>query len=527
MHSVLFNGNVLADQSGAATAIAIDDGVIMAVGDDRSILTLATPHTERIDLQGSTVVPGFEDSHAHIWKIGHLLTSMVDLRQAASFDDIADLLRERAVTLGPETWLQARGFNEAQLREQRRPTRDDVDRWVPDRPAVLTRTCGHVFVANTAALQLAGIDRDTLAPAGGIIERGSTGEPNGLLHETAIGLIQRVLPAPTAIEYEAMILAALHHQASHGITSSSDCGVLRPLLDVYLDMDRRDALPARMVVMPLGKPDNPDANGGAHSLPPQYRSPFLQVDTVKFLADGGLSSSTAALSQPYRHSGLTGVLRLDGGELSSLFQSAHKGGWRIATHAIGDVTIEQVLTALEELGPQSSQRPHRIEHFGLPTLDHLRRAAALGVVCATQSIFLRELGRNFLLSVPDALLPQVYPFRSMLDEGVAMALSSDAPVVENDSPLVGMHAAVTRRSREGAVLMPSQAITAREALDGYTRAGAMVSGEAATRGVIAAGKVADLAILNADPTAVSPEALLEMRVEMTFVAGKLVYKNIT
>ena len=523
MDCVLFNGNLLTqDSASAGTAVAIADGRIVAVGDDRSIRNLAQAQTALINLDGKTLVPGFDDAHAHIWKIGHLLTTMLDLRSCTCFADLADLLTTKSQSLEKGAWLQGRGFNEAKLAERRRPTREDLDRWVPNRPVVLTRTCGHIFVANSIALRLAGITRHSTDPVGGVIERDAANEPNGILHETAIGLMHQVLPPPDADAYEAMIVSALRHQAARGITSSSDCGVLPALLDVYLDLDRRKALPGRMVVMPLGRPDGSD---GPLHLPAQHHSSFLQVDTVKFLADGGLSGSTAALSQPYRNGSSRGVLRFQAQELHQLFQQAQEEGWRIATHAIGDAAIEEVLTLFEKLPPAPANRGHRIEHLGLPTSSHLHRAASMNVMTATQAIFLRELGRNFLDVVPDTLLPQLYPFRSMLDSGMTVALSSDAPVVEDDSPLTGMHAAITRRTSDGLQLSPEQALTAQEALAAYTLGGAKLAGHDNLRGSITVGKFADFALLSADPTAIPPEALLQVSILFTMVDGKIVYKH--
>lgn len=523
MDCVLFNGNVLTqDSASTGSAVAIADGRIVAVGNDRNVRSLAQPRTSVIDLDGKTLVPGFDDAHAHIWKMGHLLTTMVDLRPCARFADLADLLSGCARSLGEGAWLQGRGFNEAKLAERRCPTREDLDRWVPDLPVMLTRTCGHIFVANTVALRLAGVTRHSKTPMGGVIEQDSAGEPNGILHETAIGLIHRVLPPPDSEAYEAMIVSGLRHQAARGITASSDCGVLPGLLDVYLDLDRRGALPGRMVVMPLGRPDGTD---GPLLLPAQHQSPFLQVDTVKFLADGGLSGGTAALSTPYRNSGSRGVLRFTPQELYPLFQQAQDAHWRIATHAIGDAAIEEVLALMEKLGPAPANRAHRIEHLGLPTPSHLRRAAAMNVMTATQAIFLRELGRNFLHVVPDTLLPQLYPFRSMLDAGMTVALSSDAPVVEEDSPLAGMHAAIARRTNDGLHFSPEQALNASEALAAYTLGGAKLAGQDHVRGSISVGKFADFALLSADPTTISTEALLQVSIVFTMIDGKIVYQQ--
>jgi len=260
-------------------------------------------------------------------------------------------------------------------------------------------------------------------------------------------------------------------------------------------------------------------------LPAKHVSDRLRVDTVKFLADGGLSGATAALSVRYRHSDTKGTLRFDEEDLRALCQESHDQGWRIATHAIGDVAIDQVLRIYEGLGPHPEGLAHRIEHFGLPSELQLKRAAKLGVISAPQSIFIRELGRNFLEFVPDQFLPRTYPIRAMLNAGLTVALSSDAPVVEDDNPLAGMNAAITRRSKEGVAIAPEQSISAQEALYAYTMGGAIASGDAANRGSIRPGKWADVAVLSADPLTTDPAALMDIRVEMTFVAGSKVYQS--
>jgi len=291
---------------------------------------------------------------------------------------------------------------------------------------------------------------------------------------------------------------------------------------VYRSMDASGDLPARVNVMPLRCVDGVPA---PVPLPDQFVSDRLRVDTIKFLADGGLSGATAALSVDYRHTPQRGVLRFQSSELRQLCQEAHDAGWRIATHAIGDVAIDQVLDIYRSLGPHARGLAHRIEHFGLPSREQLARAAVLHVIAAPQTIFIRSLGRNFRRYLPDALLPRTYPIRAMLDAGVRVALSSDAPVVEDDNPLVGMLAAVTRRDDEGHAIAPEQAITVDEALHGYTMGGAVASGDDSNRGSIAPGKWADLAVLSRNPSSVEPEALPEIRVDMTLLAGCVVYER--
>ena len=519
---ILASAVVLAGRHAApATTVVVRDGAIVAVG-DAGVADGARPGARRIDLAGRTVVPAFHDAHAHVWKIGHLLTTMLDLRGVDSVAAIVARVAAFRARLPEGAWLLGRGFNEASMAEGRMPTRADLDRAAPDQPVVLTRTCGHIYAINSVALARAGITATTVPPVGGEIDRADDGTPTGVLRETAMGLITKVMPPPTGDDYERMITAALRHQLSLGITMSACCGVNPQLLAVYRAMDAGGRLPARMNVMPFRRVDGVPT---PIPLPERHVSPMLRVDTVKFLADGGLSGATAALSVDYRHTPHRGLLRFDHDELAALCRESHDAGWRIATHAIGDVAIEQMLDIYEALGPHPLALRHRIEHLGLPSAAQLVRAARLGVVAVPQAIFLHELGGNFREYLPDSLLPRCYPLRAMLDAGVTVALSSDAPVVENDNPLAGITAAVTRRDREGHVIAPEQAITAAEALDAYTRGGAVAAGVAETLGVIAPGMWADLAVLSGNPLTTPAEALPQLSVDMTMLAGRIVYER--
>jgi predicted amidohydrolase YtcJ len=472
-----------------------------------------------VDLGGQTLVPGFCDAHAHVWKIGHLLTTLLDLRRVNSLAALGARLRDRAARVPPGTWIQGRGYNEARFAEGRGPTRQDLDAIFADRPIALMRTCAHIIVCNSIALERAGITRDTAPPPDGEIDRDDDGAPTGVLRETAMGLVLDRLPVPSAGEYEAMITTALRHQLSLGITSTTDAGVSPALIDVYRHLEEREELAARVNVMALDAVDGI----GRVPLPARHVSDRLRVDTVKFFADGGLSGATAALSVPYRDRTSRGVLRLDGDELFARARGPHQAGWRIATHAIGDAAIEHVLNAYERLG--SGPVRHRIEHFGLPTTAHLRRAARLGITAAPQTIFIQEMGRNFRRYLPDTLQAHVYPVRAMLASGLTVALSSDAPVVENDSPLAGMQAAIVRRDEDGNSISPDESIATEEALDAYTRAGAVACGAERERGTLSEGMQADMTVLSGNPLETPPEELMSLRVTQTWVGGRLVHES--
>jgi hypothetical protein len=248
---------------------------------------------------------------------------------------------------------------------------------------------------------------------------------------------------------------------------------------------------------------------------------------VKFFGDGGLSGATAAISQPYKVTNNQGLLRFETAELTELAWEAHAAGFRIGAHAIGDVTLDQVIGVYEALhrrSPRADLR-HRIEHLGLPSPDHLRRCNALNIIAVPQTVFLPALGASFRRYLPDDFIPRCYPVRAMLDAGLTVALSSDAPVVPDDNPLLGIKAALDRLDPFGDPLAPEQAITAAEALYAYTLGGAIASGDDSNRGSLTPGKWADLVVLSGDPLRTPPAALLDIAVDETYVGGSRVYQR--
>lgn len=521
---LIYNANALTQDPAQpqAEALAIQNGKIIGVGRKSDLENLVNAQTRQIDLGGRTLIPGFNDAHVHIWKVGHLLTSLLDLRGVTSIPEMQSKMRAFGEKLAPDAWFMGRGYNEALMIEGRHPTRADLDAVFGDRPAYLIRTCAHIAVANSAALRLAGVTAETIPPSGGVIELGADGQPNGILHETALGLVANHIPEPSAADYEAMLIAAAKHQIALGITSATDPGVMPNLLAVYRNMDERGALLNRVNVMAIRRPD-----GGTQTLdlPIQHESDFLRVDTIKFFADGGLSGATAALSVPYQGLDSQGVLRFEAAELYDLARDAQLNGLRIATHAIGDVALDLILTVYEKLAALGGNQRHRIEHFGLPDAALCERARALGVIVAPQAIFIGALGPNFRRYLPPQFLARCYPLRMMLDAGLTLALSSDAPVVKDDNPLRGLQAAITRRDFQGELIAPDQAISAAEGLYAYTMGGAIASGDSQNRGSLSAGKWADMAVLSGDPLTTPPESLDELKVEMTFIGGEIVYEG--
>jgi predicted amidohydrolase YtcJ len=496
-----------------------NSGKIALIGEMNDLTTV--PPVRRIDLAGRTLIPGFNDAHVHVWKLGLLLTTQIDARGLPDIETILDRFRERVAKLPVGTWLSGRGYNEADLAEHRHLTRADLDAVSTAHPLTITRTCGHMIVANSRALELAGINSNTPNPPGGVIVRDEHGEPTGLLQETAMGLLN--IPTPDDETLGHAIREANYHQLRLGITSATDPLLTPDHLRVYRDLEAHGDLAVRMNGLPIRRPDA--AEKITYPLPEKYLSPTLRIDTVKFFADGGLSGATAAISEPYKVTGNQGVLRWETDELLELAWEAHDAGYRIGTHAIGDVALDQVIGVYETLHARKPGLRHRIEHLGLPSAEHLRRVKAIDAIAVPQTVFLPALGTSYRRYLPDHFLPRCYPVRAMLDAGLTVALSSDAPVVPDDNPLLGIKAALDRLDGNGNAIAPEQAISAYEALYAFTMGGAIASGDQDNRGSISRGKWGDLVVLSGDPLTTPPEDMLSIKVDQTYVGGQLVYER--
>lgn len=513
-----------------ATALAISGDRIIAVGDDALIAELAGPATRRIELAGRTVVPGFNDAHIHLWKEGMLL-SQVNARPASapSVEALVDAFAARAALTPAGQWIEGRGYDETRLDERRHPTRHDLDLAAPNHPLVLGRTCGHIIVANSRALALAGITAATPDPPGGAIDRDQHGQPTGVLRETALALVRSIQPPPSEQELADALIGGGRKCLALGITSVGEPGVDPRTVELYRRLAIEQRLPLRCDVMAMTILPN-----GQRAAPPQpWRERLAKCDTVKLFSDGGLSSGTAALSMPYRGRHDCGLPRFPAAQLAEEVRLIYAAGLSVAVHSIGDAVIGELLAAFERLGTgdwgqgatHTAARPRlRIEHFGLPNAEQLARAQRLGVMIATQPSFLHDIGDTILHHLPDALIAQCYPFRAMIEAGLTVAFSSDGPVIGDINPLLGLQSAALRRARSGRVIAPEQAIEIAQALWCFTAGSAAVSGNSDQLGRIAPGFLADLTVLSGDPLALPAERLLEIQVAQTWVGGALAYE---
>lgn len=521
----IHNANILSFQDGydntANDTLVINGNVIEAVGKKQELEMLIEQDTAVIDANGKTIMPGFNDSHIHIWKVGNLKTFMLDVRRVRSKGLMLQMLREYDQQNPHLKWITARGFNEAAWEEKVLPTKTDLDLVSSTKPIYLVRTCAHIAVCNSVALAIAAINLHTIVPDGGTINRGEGGELNGILTETALGLIVNKIPPYSVEDLKLMIRACRAEMYSYGITAATDPAADPLLIAAYKEMNAAGELGFRLNILPIILPDGSDK---PNPIPDKFTSDFLNINTVKFFSDGGLSGKTAALKRTYKNSDEKGVLRLNKMQFLALCKKSMEHGLGVATHAIGDAAIEMVIDVYEELNKDFPALIKRIEHLGLPEKKQLKRLAANNIAVNMQTIFLDELGKNFIQYLDEDYLQQCYPVKSVIDNNILMALSSDAPVVKNFNPLQGIVAAVTRQTSEGIPIAKNEAISIHEAFKAYTCSGALISGEQRF-GTLQKGMLADFIILDQNPLTSSVEELNKIKVMATYIDGKDVWKR--
>lgn len=510
-----------------ADALAVWQGRVVAVASDAEIGPPAGPGTAVVDLEGATVLPGFHDSHCHVLAFGLSLVE-VNVRQATSVADVVAAVASRVRQTPPGGWIRGGGYNDHQLAEHRHPNRYDLDPVSPHHPVWLYHVSGHMGVANSLALQVARITRDTQDPPGGRIARDESAEPTGLLLETAQDLVKRVLPPYTVDELKPALAAAGRQMAAEGITAAQDAwaGWIAPEeFRAYQEATEEGLLPQRVWLL-VDIERIPVRDGRlefAFGLHTGFGSERLRLGAVKIFVDGSLIGGSAALRQPYAHPpGSLGVLVKDPDTLTELVRLVHSGGWQVAMHAIGDRAVEVALDAIERvMGSEAFRFRPRIEHCGLVSPDLLQRLHRVRPVVVTQPRFLYELAEGYRWALGQERLRWLLPVASL--RGLPLALSSDRPVVDG-APLKGIHAAVTRRTQAGWLLAPEEAISVEEAVQAYTTAGAYAAFAEAELGSLAPGKWADFVALDRDPFQVDPEELPHIQVLRTVVGGRTVHQ---
>ncbi|BCX04851.1 MAG: amidohydrolase [Candidatus Roseilinea sp.] len=509
-----------------ASAIAIAGNRILAVGSDEDIEAIRLPDMQRLNMHGAFVLPGLIDAHLHLEHTGFAM-QRVNVDEVPSVEEAVRRVRDRAARTPPGEWIEGWGWQQA-IWGGRFPTSAQLDAATQAHPVALRAKSGHALWANSLALRIAGVTRETPDPAGGEIVRDAQGEPTGVLLESAMALVARVIPPPTPQQEEEATLLAMRAMNAAGLTGvhCMDGAGGIGTFNTYQRLREQGRSTLRICKqLPV---EDLDAIIGA-GLRSGFGDAWLRIGGIKIFADGALGPRTAWMIAPYEgEPGNYGIALYDSEQLVELVTKAHAHGLSATTHAIGDRANRAVLDAYarvtqDDRPPSPIRRPlrDRIEHAQVLHPDDVARFGRLGVIAsvqpihATQDMFMvdRYWGRRGRYA---------YAFRDLLNGGARLALGSDSPV-ETFDPLVGIHAAVTRRRRDGTPeggWYPDQRLTIEEAIYGYTMGAAYAGYSEHELGSIEPGKLADLTVLSHDLTAIPPEDILNVKVERVMVDGK-------
>jgi predicted amidohydrolase YtcJ len=544
---VLHGGTVITvdERRPRAQGVAIKDGKFLWVGTNDEVKQAVGKRTQVRDLKGMTVVPGFIESHNHTLMFG-LGLKAIDLTQASSIEEILALVRERASRQKDGTWITGVGYNQNELKEKRHPTCQDLDRAAPRHLVSLRHTSAHGIVVNSPALAKAGITKDSPDPEGGKIGKdANSGELTGLLFESpAMKLVEDQMPKPTLQDLVEALGNASQRLLSEGITSAMDASVggndIPLQVAAYQEAVERGILKVRHnlaiwseAVFDYTRFEESLKEAQGRLLGLGIRSGLgnekLRIGPFKIIVDGAFSTVTAVTYEPYGgdpNDRGCGVLVIEGEKLIRLASLVHGLGWQLSIHGIGDRAIDICLDAFEaalKTQPRKDARP-RLEHSTMVLPRMFDRIRKLGVIPILQPGFIWELGDNWLHQLGKEKCAQFKPFRTLLDNKILMAFSSDRPVVSG-APLLGIHSAVNQKTRTGLNYAPDQRITPEEALQCYTLSGAYATFEEKNKGSIEVGKLADLAILEKDPTRVEPKGIKDIAIAATMVGGEVCYER--
>ena len=554
---VLHNGNIITvdNNFSMARAIAVYNGKVVAVGDDADVLNLAGRNTRKLNLQGMTVLPGLNDTHCHIsdWALTRP-PFQLEIRYPAvkSIADIVAMVAEKAAAAKPGEWILGEGWDEGYLAEcladpARKPMKEDLDRVAPDNPVVLTEYSGHRSWNNSRALEAAGLAPSSPDPVGGRIDRDpATGELTGLLYEKASMALRAIVPPWTAEQRQASLLGAMAELNAIGITSFTDAGVDREKWAVYNDTlneylnEGKWTCRVNMLLMlgSFGKPGLEGIREAMHYLGARhdFGGEWLKIGGGKLVADGIPPLKTAWMWEPYID-GTTGSLVVEGNSpeeqernLREMITVLHRNRLQVGIHSCGertiDVCMDQYMKCIED-DPWDAR--HYTIHSDFTRLETMRSISEFGrrtgyeLALNVQSPIKWTISDLMETVVGEERAAYHWPLRAMLDAGIRVCNSSDAPVIYPDWK-VGIQGAVLRESKAtGKISGPDQRVTVPEAIRTYTINGAWLDHMERVKGSIEPGKLADFCVLEKDILTVDPHEIKDLRTAMTIIGGKVVY----
>ncbi len=518
-----------------AEAVAVVADTIAAVGTDAEIRAWIGQRTRVIDAKGRTLLPGFTDAHVH-FLMGSFGLARVTLGDAKNMTELRATLRAWQAKNRGTGWVLCRGWLYAAIGGDGIPSKRDLDDLFPDRPAMLSAYDGHTSWVNSRALAMAGITRDTPDPANGIIVHDATGEPSGALKEKASALVTRIVPTPTPAETKAALLIGLHHASSVGVTrvhSAHGDFDLLPLLD---SLHAAGALPVRFDVGGFVDPPllQPAFVAKLDSARERYRGDWVSANLVKLMIDGVVESHTAAMLAPYTtDTTSSGALFWPIEAYTQAVTELDAKGFRVMTHAIGDRGIRTVLDAYASARQTNGARDRiqRIEH--IETIDpvDIARFGRDGVIASMQPLhaYPEDAASDgpWSRAIGAERASHAWLWKQIATGNGRIAFGSDWPVVTLN-PWPGVQVAVSRQTEKGTPpngFVPSERLDVAAAIAGYTMGSAMAGGRDKKEGSITPGKLADFVLVERDPFTATPMQLATMKVDMTFVGGRVVYRR--
>ncbi len=510
-----------------AEAIAILGNRIVAVGSDEELRKLAGQNTRIIDGRKRLVLPGFNDAHVHFLSGGFQLSS-VDLRDADTPEDFAERIRRFAANLPAGRWITGGDWDHERWPEATLPTKELIDRFTPNTPVFVSRLDGHMALANSLALKLAGVTSTTVDPDGGVIVRDNKGEPTGVLKDAAQGFVWKVIPPATFEEKTTAAKAATEYAAQFGVTSVQDVSAGSDV-NVYQALLNRGELKTRIYAMTALPNWERLARAGIRA---HFGSEMLRIGGLKAFSDGSLGSTTALFYEPYtdapENRGISSDEMFPEGAMLNRVRDADRAGLQVMIHAIGDRANDLILSLFEQVQKENGaqDRRFRIEHAQHIRPQDIPRFARNKVIASMQPYHAIDDGRWAEKRIGRERAKSTYAFRSLLDSGATLAFGTDWTVAPLN-PLLSIYGAVTRRTIDGKNpdgWTPEQKISVEEAVRAYTVGSAFAEFQDNVKGTLTKGKLADLIVLSEDIFKIDPVEIQKVKVLLTMVDGRLVYE---
>ncbi len=532
---VLVNGKILTmdGQSRTAEAVAIRDGKFLAVGDSPTIRSMAGSGTRTIDLAGKTVVPGLIDTHAH-FKAAGLADYVVNMSRAKTIAEALEAIKQFADKKQPGDWIIGSAWHPpSQLAEKRYLTRQEIDSAAPNNPVYL-RTVGHFSMANTLALAKAGVDKNTPDPGGGSFERDASGEPTGVLVETAIDQVEKAVPDWTAEDEFRQFKIAEGVLNSYGITSAVEGAT--PARDIATLQRLAMSGEATLRVGVMFRPEPPAENSAWEAImrgngtSSGFGDDWLKLAGIKIFYDGGMTLRTALMRDAYPDSkdDYHGIAQQSPERLKELVSICNRNDWRVGVHVVGDRGIDQVLDAFEAADKEKSIKDRRfiLIHASLILPEQMDRAKRLGVRVDFQNIFMWDKAATVERFLGKAVADRAVPTKTLIEKlGIdSLGAGTDFPV-NPINPFINIYVMVTRKDPNSHVYGANEAISREQALRLYTSAASHYMFEEGKKGSIEPGKLADLAVLSADLMTIPEDQIKDIKTDLTIVGGKIVFRR--